>query len=160
MFIDETWTATNMNRTHGRARRGERLRMGFPHGRRKTTMLVAGLRMSGMIAPTVLDGPINGDCFEAYVPQMLVPELSPGDIVVMENLSSHKRRSVLAMIEDAGGSLRFLPPPGLRRGRLDSPDFNSMEKPSSASGHAQESGRADCHRSLEPHRHTRRSVPA
>jgi transposase len=120
VFIDETWTATNMTRTHGRAPRGERLRMGFPHGHRKTTTLVAGLRMSGMIAPMVLDGPIKGDWFEAYVRQVLVPELRPGDIVVMDNLSSHKRASVLAMIEDAGAALRFLPP--------YSPDFNPIEK--------------------------------
>jgi len=97
-----------------------RSRLGFPHGHRKTTTLVAGLRMSGMIAPMVLDGPINGDWFEAYVGQVLVPELKPGDIVIMDNLSSHKRASVLAMIEDAGASLRFLPP--------YSPDFNPIEK--------------------------------
>ncbi len=73
-----------------------------------------------MIAPMVLDGPINGDWFEADVGQVLVPELKPGDIVIMDNLSSHKRASVLAMIEDAGASLRFLPP--------YSPDFNPIEK--------------------------------
>jgi hypothetical protein len=83
VFIDETWTATNMARTHGRCRKGERLRMGFPHGHRKTTTLVAGLRQSGMVAPMVLDGPINGDWFEAYVTSVLVPELKPGDIVVI-----------------------------------------------------------------------------
>ena len=65
VFIDETWTATNMTRSHGRCRRGERLRMGFPHGHRKTTTLVAGLRKTGMVAPMTLDGPINGDWFEA-----------------------------------------------------------------------------------------------
>jgi hypothetical protein len=63
VFIDETWTATNMTRSHGRCARGERLRMGFPHGHRKTTTLVAGLRMTGMVAPMVLDGPINGDWY-------------------------------------------------------------------------------------------------
>lgn len=93
MFIDETWTATNMTRSHGRCGKGERLRMGFPHGHRKTTTLVAGLRMSGMVAPMVLDGPINGDWFEAYVARVLVPELRPGDVVIMDNLSSHKRAS-------------------------------------------------------------------
>lgn len=61
LFIDETWTATNMTRSHGRCQRGERLRMGYPHGHRKTTTLVAGLRMTGTVAPMVLDGPINGD---------------------------------------------------------------------------------------------------
>ncbi|MFN4019658.1 MAG: IS630 family transposase [Erythrobacter sp.] len=120
VFIDETWTATNMTRSHGRCPKGERLRMGFPHGHRKTTTLVAGLRMTGMVAPMVLDGPINGDWFEAYVTQVLVPELHPGDIVIMDNLSSHKRAAVKERIEAAGATLRFLPP--------YSPDFNPIEK--------------------------------
>ena len=120
VFIDETWTATNMTRSQGRCRRGERLRMGYPHGHRKTTTLVAGLRMTGMVAPMVLDGPINGDWFEAYVDQVLVPELKPGDVVVMDNLSSHKRAAVGALIEAAGARLLFLPP--------YSPDFNPIEK--------------------------------
>lgn len=119
VFIDETWTATNMARTHGRCPKGERLRMGFPHGHRKTTTLVAGLRMGGMVAPMVLDGPINGDWFEAYVAQVLAPTLRPGDTVVMDNLSSHKRTSVKAMIEARGAQLKFLPP--------YSPDFNPIE---------------------------------
>lgn len=120
VFIDETWTATNMTRSYGRCARGERLRMGFPHGHRKTTTLVAGLRMTGMVAPMVLDGPINGDWFEAHVTQVLVPELRPGDVVIMDNLSSHKRASVRDLIEKAGATLRFLPP--------YSPDFNPIEK--------------------------------
>ena len=120
MFIDETWTATNMARSHGRAAKGERLRMGFPHGHRKTTTLIAGLRTSGMIAPMVLDGPINGDWFEAYVAHILVPDLRRGDIVVLDNLSSHKRASAREMISAAGATLLFLPP--------YSPDFNPIEK--------------------------------
>ena len=120
VFIDETWTATNMTRSHGRCAKGERLRMGFPHGHRKTTTLVAALRMTGMVAPMVLDGPINGDWFEAYVVRVLVPELRPGDVVIMDNLSSHKRASVRKLIEQAGATLRFLPP--------YSPDFNPIEK--------------------------------
>ena len=120
VFIDETWTATNMTRSHGRCAKGERLRMGFPHGHRKTTTLVAALRMTGMVAPMVLDGPINGDWFEAYVAQVLVPELRPGDVVIMDNLSSHKRAAVKERIEAAGATLRFLPP--------YSPDFNPIEK--------------------------------
>ena len=72
VFVDEPWTATNMARPHGRCPKGERLRMGVPHGHRKTTTLVAGLRSTGMVAPMVLDGPINGDWFEAYVAQILV----------------------------------------------------------------------------------------
>jgi transposase len=93
--------------------------MGLPHGHRKTTTLVAGLRMTGMVAPMVLDGPINGDWFEAYVTQVLVPELRPGDVVVMDNLSSHKGTRVRQMIEAAGAELRYLPP--------YSPDFNPIE---------------------------------
>jgi transposase len=120
VFIDETWMATNMTRSHGRCRRGERLRMGYPHGHRKTTTLVAGLRMTGMVAPMVLDGPINGDWFEAYVRQVLVPDLRRGDVVIMDNLSSHKRASVREVIEAAGARLMFLPP--------YSPDFNPIEK--------------------------------
>lgn len=120
VFIDETWTATNMTRSHGRCAKGERLRMGFPHGHRKTTTLVAGLRMTGMVAPMVLDGPINGDWFEAYVTQVLIPELRPGDVVIMDNLSSNKRASVRERIEAAGARLMFLPP--------YSPDFNPIEK--------------------------------
>ena len=119
VFIDETWATTNMMRSHGRSRRGEQLRMGYPHGHRKTTTLVAGLRRDGMVAPMVLDGPINGDWFEAYVRLILIPDLKVGDIVIMDNLSSHKRPAVQAMIEAAGAKLRFLPP--------YSPDFNPIE---------------------------------
>ena len=120
MFVDETWTATNMSRSHGGFAKGQRLRMGFPHGHRKTTTLVAGLRMSGMVAPMVLDGPINGDWFEAYVAQVLVPELKPGDVVIMDNLSSYKRAAVRERIEAAGATLRSL--------RHYSPDFNLIER--------------------------------
>jgi transposase len=119
VFIDETWASTNMARTHGRCCRGERLRASVPHGHWKTTTFVAGLRTSGMVAPFVLDGPINADAFEVYVEKILVPELKPGDIVVMDNLSSHKRPSIQAMIEAAGAELRFLPP--------YSPDFDPIE---------------------------------
>ena len=94
--------------------------MGFPHGHRKTTTLIAGLRLSGMVAPMVLDGPINGAWFEAYVAQILVPELRRGDVVIMDNLSSHKRAPVRQRIEAAGATLLFLPP--------YSPDFNPIEK--------------------------------
>ncbi|MDR6129059.1 transposase [Sphingomonas sp. SORGH_AS802] len=113
-------TATNMMRSHGRCRRGERLRMGYLHGHRKTTRLVAGWRMTGMVAPMVLDGPINGDWFEAHVRQVLMPDLRRGDVVIMDNLSSHKRAGVREAIEAAGGRLMFLPP--------YSPDFNPIEK--------------------------------
>ena len=108
-----------MARSHGRCARGARLRMAVPHGHRKTTTLVAGLRLDGMVAPMVLDGPINGDWFEAYVAQVLLPTLRAGDVVIMDNLSSHKRASVREMIEAKGARLRFLPP--------YSPDFNPIE---------------------------------
>ncbi len=120
MFIDETWTATNMTRIHGRCANGERRRRGFPHGHRKTTTLVAGRRMPGMVAPVVLDGPINGNWFEAYIAQVLVPKLRHGDVVIMDNPSSHKRASVQVLIEAAGATLRFLP--------LYSPSFNPIEE--------------------------------
>jgi transposase len=119
VFIDETWAKTNMARTRGRAPRGERLRAGVPHGHWKTTTFVAGLRLTGMVAPMALDGPINGRTFQAYVEQVLVPELAPGDVVVMDNLGSHKGAGVRAAIEAAGAMLLYLPP--------YSPDFNPIE---------------------------------
>lgn len=120
VFIDETWASTNMARTHGRCPRGERLRMAVPHGHWKTTTLVAGLGARGVVAPWVLDGPINGDAFETYVRKVLVPELKQGGVVVMDNLSSHKRPQARASIEAAGARVLYLPP--------YSPDFNPIEK--------------------------------
>lgn len=131
VFIDETWTSTKMARTHGRCARGERLRVGVPHGHWKTTTFVAGLRLNGIEAPFVLDGPINRNAFETYVEKILAPELKPGGIVVMDNLSSHKGPAIGAMIAAASGaqatpclcggaSLLYLPP--------YSPDFNPIEK--------------------------------
>ena len=120
VFIDETWTTTNMARKNVRAPKGERLRAGVPHGHWKTTTFVAGLRLTGMTAPMVLDGPINGQWFQAYVDQVLVPTLSPGDIVVMDNLGSHKGAGVRKAIEATGATLLYLPP--------YSPDFNPIEK--------------------------------
>ena len=119
IFIDETWASTNMARLRGRAPMGERLRAGIPYGHWRTTTFVAGLRRSGMVAPMVLDGPINRIAFQAYVEQVLVPELRPGDIVVMDNLSSHKGPDVRLAIEAAGAQLLYLPP--------YSPDFNPIE---------------------------------
>jgi transposase len=119
VFIDETWASTAMARARGRAAAGERLRAGVPYGHWKTTTFVAGLRTTGMIAPLVLDGPINRRAFEAYIAQFLVPELRRGDIVIMDNLSSHKGPAVRAMIEAAGATLLYLPP--------YSPDFNPIE---------------------------------
>lgn len=120
VFIDETWASTNMARTHGRAPRGQRLRAAIPHGHWKTTTFVAGLRTSGMVAPMVLDGPINSVAFQAYVDQVLVPELRPGDIVVMDNLGSHKGKAARAAIRSRGAHLLFLP--------AYSPDLNPIEQ--------------------------------
>ena len=94
--------------------------MSVPHGHWRTTTFVAGLRSDGLIAPFVLDGPINRDTFEVYVEQVLVPELRPGDVVIMDNLSSHKGSRVQEMIQAKGAELLFLPP--------YSPDFNPIEK--------------------------------
>jgi transposase len=119
IFIDETWAATNMARLYGRAPKGQRLRASIPHGHYKSTTFVAGLRLTGMMAPMVLDGPINASSFQAYVDQVLVPELGSGDIVVMDNLSSHKGAGIRAAIEAAGAKLVYLPP--------YSPDLNPIE---------------------------------
>ena len=119
VFIDETWASTNMARRYGRAPRGERLRVGVPHGHWKTTTVVAGLRLEGLVAPFVLDGPMNRAAFEAYVEHVLVPELRPGEMVLMDTLSSHKGPKVRALIEAAGAGLVYLP--------SYSPDFNPIE---------------------------------
>ncbi len=108
-----------MARKCGRASKGERLRASVPHGHWKTTTFVAGLRRTGLTAPLVLDGPINGLWFQAYVDQVLVPTLRKGDIVVMDNLGSHKGANVRKAIEAAGATLLYLPP--------YSPDFNPIE---------------------------------
>jgi transposase len=108
-----------MARRYGRCRRGERLRVGVPHGHWKTTTFVGALTTRGFIAPFVLDGPINRDAFETYVDKVLIPEINPGDIVVMDNLSSHKGPRVRERIEAVGASLVYLPP--------YSPDFNPIE---------------------------------
>jgi DDE superfamily endonuclease len=94
VFIDETWAKTNMTRTHGRARRGERLVAKVPHGRWRTLTFLAALRSDRIDAPCVIDGPINGESFLAYVEQVLVPALKPGDIVIIDNLGSHKGKAV------------------------------------------------------------------
>ncbi len=108
-----------MARLRGRARKGERCRAAIPHGHWKTTTFTAGLRLSGLAAPMLLDGPMNGDAFLAYVEQVLVPELEPDDIVIMDNLPAHKVTGVRQAIEKADASLLYLPP--------YSPDFNPIE---------------------------------
>jgi len=119
VFIDETWAKTNMTRSRGRCPRGRRLVAKVPHGRWRTTTVLAALRHDRLDAPCVFDGPINGKSFQAYVEQALVPTLGLGDIVVMDNLGSHKGRAVRAAIRGAGAKLFFLPP--------YSPDLNPIE---------------------------------
>jgi transposase len=120
VFVDETWASTAMSRRYGRAPVGERLVCAVPHGHWKTTTFVAALRPGGLTAPLVIDGAVNGDLFVAYVETVLVPTLTPGDVVVMDNLSSHKRARVKEAIEGAGATLRYLPP--------YSPDLNPIEQ--------------------------------
>lgn len=119
IFIDETCAKTNMTRLRGRARRGERLIDKTPHGHWKTTTLIAALGIGGVRCSTVVDGAVNTTIFEAFVEQVLVPELRPGDIVVMDNLSSHKSAKTRELIESKGAELIFLPP--------YSPDLNPIE---------------------------------
>ncbi|MCH8139279.1 MAG: IS630 family transposase [Proteobacteria bacterium] len=120
VFIDETWIKTNMAPLRGWGPKGKRLRGFAPHGRWRTMTFLAALRCDGLSAPCVFDGPINGECFRAYVDQQLTPTLKPGDIVVMDNLGSHKSRAVRDAIKAAGARLWFLPP--------YSPDLNPIEQ--------------------------------
>jgi transposase len=120
VFIDETWAKTNMTRTHGRCARGARLVAKAPHGRWRTLTFLAALRCDRIEAPCVIDGPINGASFLAYVEQVLVPTLNPGDVVIMDNLGSHKRQAIRRAIRAAGAKLFFLPP--------YSPDLNPIEQ--------------------------------
>ena len=120
VFIDETGASTKMARLRGRSLRGTRCLGAIPHGHWKTTTFVGGLRLGGVTAPLVLDGPMDGPAFLAWIEQMLVPTLEPGDIVVMDNLPAHKPDAVRIAIETTGATLRYLPP--------YSPDLNPIEK--------------------------------
>ena len=119
IFIDETWAATNMTRRYGRCPRGLRLQASVPQGHWKLTTLVAGLRTSGISVPYVFDGAINGQRFRAYIEQMLAPTLAPGDIVLLDNLRSHKVAGVAEAIAAREAQLIYLPP--------YSPDLNPIE---------------------------------
>ena len=119
VFIDETWAKTNMTRLRGRAPVGDRLVAAVPHGHWTTTTLVAALDHRGMRCSTVVDGAVNGDVFAAFVEQVLAPTLSPGDVVVMDNLSSHKGERVRRLIEARDATRLLLPP--------YSPDLNPIE---------------------------------
>jgi len=120
VFIDETWTKTNMTRLYGWAPRGRRLIDKVPHGHWKTQTFLAALRCDRVEAPCLFDGPINGERFRAYVEQFLVPALKPADIVVADNLGSHKGKAVRQAIKSAGARLLFLP--------KYSPDLNPIEQ--------------------------------
>lgn len=120
IFIDETWAKTNMTRLHGRCAVGQRLVAKVPHGHWKTLTFVAGLRCDGIVAPCVFDRPINAVSFLAWVTKFLVPTLRRGDVVIMDNLSSHKAVAVRRAIRSAGALLMFLPP--------YSPDLNPIEQ--------------------------------
>ena len=119
MFVDETGSSTKMARLRGRSPRGARCRAAIPHGHWKTTTFVGALRLSGMTAPMTLDGAMYGAAFLAWVEQVLVPTLKPGDIVIMDNLPAHKVAGVREAIEAAGATRLFLP--------AYSPDFNPIE---------------------------------
>lgn len=119
VFLDETWAKANMTRTHGRCLAGERLIEKVPHGRWSTTTFLGAMRSTGFIAPLCVEGAINGAVFKAWVEQHLVRHLSEGDIVVMDNLSSHKVSGVVEAIESVGAHVRYLPP--------YSPDLNPIE---------------------------------
>ena len=120
VFIDETWTKTNMAPLRGWASRGKRLRDQVPFGRWRTMTFIAALRHDGITAPYLIDGPIDGEMFRAWVEQLLVPTLAPGDIVVMDNLSAHKSKAVRDAIRSVGAHRIFLP--------AYSPDLNPIEQ--------------------------------
>ena len=120
MFIDETWTKTNMAPLRGWAPRGQRFKAKVPHGHWKTMTFLGALRHDRVEAPWLIDGPINGERFHLYVERVLVPTLRPGDLVIMDNLGSHKSKAVRAAIRAAGARLFFLP--------KYSPDLNPIEQ--------------------------------
>jgi transposase len=120
VFIDETGASTKMTRRYGRSARGRRLVAKVPHSHWKTTTFVGALRIDGLTAPLVIDGPMNGTLFLAYVEQQLAPTLQPGDVVVMDNLAAHKVRGVREAIRKVGARAVYLPP--------YSPDFNPIEQ--------------------------------
>lgn len=119
IFLDECGASTKMARRYGRSKRGQRCRAPIPHGHWKSTTLVAGLSLKGIVAPAIIDGAMDGKMFRAYVEQILVPELKPGDIVILDNLPAHKVSGIGQILQKAGATLDFLPP--------YSPDFNPIE---------------------------------
>ena len=120
MFVDESHASTSMARLRGWGPRGQRVIGAVPQGHYKTQTMLAGIRLSGPVAPLVFDGAVNGDVYGAWVEQFLIPELHPGDMVVADNLSSHKSAKAAGLIESAGCRMLFLPP--------YSPDLNPIEE--------------------------------
>ena len=120
VFLDETWATTSMTRKCGRSARGKRCVSSAPHGHWKVTTFIAALRNTAVTAPMVTDEPMNGPLFLAYVREFLCPTLEPGDVVIADNLSSHKVAGVRQAIESVGATIRYLPP--------YSPDLNPIEK--------------------------------
>lgn len=120
LFIDETWIKTNMAPLRGWGERGQRLQADVPHGHWKTLTFIAALRHDRIEAPFIIDGPINGEVFLIYIQQVLVPALRPGDVVILDNLGSHKGKMARKLIRAAGAHLIFLPP--------YSPDLNPIEQ--------------------------------
>jgi len=145
VFIDETWTKTNMAPLRGWAPRGQRIKAQVPHGHWQTMTFLAALRHDRVTAPWLIDGPINGESFRVYVESVLAPTLRPGDIVIMDNLGSHKSRAVRHAIRAAGARLFFLP--------KYSPDLNPIEQLFAKLKHwlpkaAQRAGPANLNRSI------------
>lgn len=120
VFIDETWIKTNMAPLRGWGPRGERLAAKVPHGHWKTLTFIAALRHDRIDAPFVIDGPINGELFTLYVETVLAPTLNEGDIVILDNLGSHKGKAARQAVRNKGAHLIFLPP--------YSPDLNPIEQ--------------------------------
>ena len=138
VFIDETWTKTNMEPLKGWAPLGDRLIAKVPHGHWKTMTFIAALRCDRIEAPWISDGPVNAEAFKTYVEKVLAPTLKPGDLVIMDNLGSHKGEAVRQAIRAAGAKLIFLPE--------YSPDLNPIEQVFAKLKHL-------CERPLERSRH-------
>jgi transposase len=119
IFLDETSTNTKMTRLRGRAAKGERLNASAPFGHWGTQTFVAGLKCNGLVAPWLIDGPMNRPVFESYIKTQLAPALRPGDVVILDNLSSHKGEEAERLVREQGAWLLFLPP--------YSPDLNPIE---------------------------------
>jgi len=153
VFLDETGTATNMARRYGRSLSGTRLVAVVPHGHWRTTTLIAGLKQTGIVAPLVLDGPMTGPAFRAYLEQFLAPALVPGDVVVLDNLAAHRVDGIRQTLAAVGASILYLPPYSPR----SEPDRAALRQ---AQGAAPQSRRAYQGRAVVRHRPPARCLPA